>query len=77
MSTSAPTSLLQDGSGGQLPQHRSGGGLAPTALLLGFFTVLVDAMTVPSSLAVLREAFSGPGRVGEGDRPVGRERLRR
>ncbi|WP_328843612.1 hypothetical protein [Streptomyces sp. NBC_00258] len=60
MSTSAPTSTLQDCSGRPLPEHTSGGDMAPTALLLGFFTVMVDAMVVPSSPAVLREAFPGP-----------------
>lgn len=62
-SMSAPASPLQVGAAGLPPQSRAGGRMALAAVLLGFFTIMVDAMIVNVALPSIGRGF-GSGMTG-------------
>ncbi|MER5180984.1 MFS transporter [Streptomyces sp. NPDC002896] len=57
MSTSASPTPLQVGAAGPPPQSRSGARSALAAVLLGFFTIMVDAMIVNVALPAIGRGF--------------------
>ncbi|MHA5053221.1 MFS transporter [Streptomyces sp. SD15] len=63
MSTSASPKPLQVGAAGPPPQSRSGARMALAAILLGFFTIMVDAMIVNVALPSIGRGF-GSGMTG-------------
>ncbi|MGW4909151.1 MFS transporter [Streptomyces sp. NPDC004270] len=63
MSTSASPTSLQVGAAGPPPQGKSGARLALAAVLLGFFTIMVDAMIVNVALPSIGRGF-GSGMTG-------------
>ncbi|MEU9286590.1 MFS transporter [Streptomyces sp. NPDC048275] len=63
MSTSASPTSLQVGAAGPPPQSTSGARLALAAVLLGFFTIMVDAMIVNVALPSIGSGF-GSGMTG-------------
>ncbi|WP_328869269.1 MFS transporter [Streptomyces sp. NBC_00287] len=63
MSVSASSTSLRAGAAGLPPRSRSGGRMALAAVLLGFFTIMVDAMIVNVALPSIGDGF-GSGMTG-------------
>ncbi|MEU7305759.1 MFS transporter [Streptomyces sp. NPDC007206] len=63
MSVSASPTPLHEGAAALPPQSRSGGRMALAAVLLGFFTIMVDAMIVNVALPSIGRGF-GSGMTG-------------
>ncbi|MFF3371958.1 hypothetical protein ACFYXF_03255 [Streptomyces sp. NPDC002680] len=63
MPASAPPASLQVGAAHSLPESGSGARPAPAAVLLGFFTIMFDAMIVNVALPSIGSGF-GSGMPG-------------